>query len=165
MKRVAVLINPEFPDTAVQLQEIEAASGRTGLQPLILRAASEGQFGPAFAIIEQERPDALLVGADPFFNSRREYLVARIGQLRIPTIYEFREFAEAGGLISYGTDLADAYRLVGIYVGRVLKGARPAELPVLQAAKFELVINHKAAKELGLEVPPSLLARADEVIE
>jgi putative ABC transport system substrate-binding protein len=165
IKRVAVLLNPEFPDSGVHLREIEAASVRLGLQPVILKAATEAEFGPAFTRLEQERSDALLVGADPFFNSRRKQLIALAGGQRIPTMYEFREFAEAGGLISYGTDLADAYRLVGVYVGRVLKGARPADLPVVQAAKFELVINLRTANALNLQVPPSLLARADEVIE
>ena len=165
MKKVAVLLNPDFPDSAVHLREIEVASAGAGLQTLIVKAASAAEFGPAFATIERERPDALLIGADPFFNTQREQLVTLVGRQRIPTIYEFREFAEAGGLISYGTDLADAYRLVGVYVGRVLKGARPADLPVVQATKFELVINLKTAKALGLDIPPLLLARADEVIE
>ena len=165
MKKVAVLLNPNFPASAPHLREIEAASVVTGVQPLILSATTEADFAPAFKRLEEERPDALLVGADPFFNSRREQLVALVARQRIPAIYEFREFAEAGGLISYGTDLADAYRLVGVYVGRVLKGSRPADLPVVQAAKFELVINLKAARALNLEIPPTLLARADEVIE
>jgi putative ABC transport system substrate-binding protein len=165
MKKVAVLLNPNFPATAQHLKEIEAASAVIGLQPLILTASTEADFAPVFKTLERERPDALLVGADPFFNSRREQIVALVAQQRIPAIYEFREFAEAGGLISYGTDLADAYRLVGIYVGRVLKGSQPATLPVVQAAKFELIINLKTANALGLEVPPTLVARADEVIE
>jgi putative ABC transport system substrate-binding protein len=165
MKKFAVLLNPNFAASALHLREIEAASAVAGLQPLILTATTEADFGPVFKRLERDRPDALLVGADPFFNSRREQLVALIARQRIPAMYEFREFAEAGGLISYGTDLADAYRLVGVYVGRVLKGSRPADLPVVQAAKFELVINLKTARELGLEIPPTLLARADEVIE
>jgi putative ABC transport system substrate-binding protein len=165
MKKLAVLYNPNFPASAAHLKEIEAASAVTGVKPLILAAATEADFVPVFSKLEQERPDALLVGADPFFNSRREQLVALVGSLRIPAMYEFREFAEAGGLISYGTDLADAYRLVGVYAGRVLKGSRPADLPVVQAGKFELIINLKTARTLGIEVPPTLLARADEVIE
>jgi putative ABC transport system substrate-binding protein len=165
MKKLAVLLNPNFPASAPHLREIEAASAVTGLQPLLLTAASEADFVPMLKKLEEERPDALLVGADPFFNSRREQLVALVARQRIPAMYEFREFAEAGGLISYGTDLADAYRLVGIYVGRVLKGSRPADLPVVQAAKFDLVINLKTANALGIEIPATLLARADEVIE
>jgi putative ABC transport system substrate-binding protein len=165
MKKPAVLYNPNFPASAAHLKEIEAASAVTGVKPLILAAATEADFVPVFSKMEQERPDALLVGADPFFNSRREQLVALVASLQIPAMYEFREFAEAGGLISYGTDLADAYRLVGVYVGRVLKGSRPAELPVVQAGKFELVINLKTARTLGIDVPPTLLARTDEVIE
>jgi putative ABC transport system substrate-binding protein len=147
------------------LRELENASARAGLAAVVVRAQGEGDFDPAFSRFEQERPDALLIGADPFFNSRRSQLVALVMRLRIPTIYEFREFAEAGGLISYGTDLGDAYRLTGRYVGRVLKGTRPGDLPVIQAAKFELIINLKTARMLGLEIPPTLLARADEVIE
>ena len=165
MRRVAVLLNPDFPDASPQLREIEAASARAGLVPVLATARKEADFGPAFATIEQEHVDALLIGADPFFNSRRDQLIALVNRLRIPTMYEFREFAEAGGLMSYGTDLTDAYRLVGMYVGRVLKGAKPAELPVIQATKFELVINLNTAKALGLTIPPTLLARADEVIE
>jgi putative ABC transport system substrate-binding protein len=165
MKKVAVLVNPNFPATAPHLKEIEAASAVSGVQPLVLHAATEADFAPAFKRLQEERPDAILVGADPFFNSRRQQLVALVARQRIPAMYEFREFAEAGGLISYGTDLADAYRLVGVYVGRVLKGSRPAELPIVQSAKFELIINLKTAKALGIEVPPTLLARADEVIE
>jgi putative ABC transport system substrate-binding protein len=165
MKKVGVLINPDFPDSGPQLRELENASARAGLAAVVVRAQGEGDFDPAFSRFEQERPDALLIGADPFFNSRRSQLVALVMRLRIPTIYEFREFAEAGGLISYGTDLGDAYRLTGRYVGRVLKGTRPGDLPVIQAAKFELIINLKTARMLGLEIPPTLLARADEVIE
>jgi putative ABC transport system substrate-binding protein len=165
MKKLAILLNPTFPASEPHLREIEAASTVAGLQQLTLTASTEADFAPVFKMLEQERPDALLVGADPFFNSRREQLVALVAGQRIPAMYEFREFAAAGGLISYGTDLADAYRLVGVYVGRVLKGARPAELPVVQAAKFELIINLKTAKALGIEVPHTLLARADEVIE
>jgi putative tryptophan/tyrosine transport system substrate-binding protein len=165
MKSVGILLNPDFPDASPQLREIEAASARAGLVPVVATARTEAEFAPAFATLEQARVDALLVGADPFFNSRRDQLIALAARQRIPTIYEFREFAEAGGLMSYGTDLADAYRLVGVYVGRVLKGARPADLPVVQAAKFELVINLTTAKALGIAIPPTLLARADEVIE
>jgi putative ABC transport system substrate-binding protein len=165
MQKLAVLLNPNFPASAPHLREIEIASAATGLQTIILMATTEADFAPAFKRIKDERPHALLVGADPFFNSRREQLVALVATERLPAIYEFREFAEAGGLISYGTDLADAYRLVGIYVARVLKGSRPADLPVVQAAKFELVINMKTAQALGITIPATLLARADEVIE
>jgi putative tryptophan/tyrosine transport system substrate-binding protein len=165
MKKVALLLNPSFPPSAQHLSEIEGASALMGLQPLTLRATTEADFDPVFKMLQEERPDGLLVGADPFFNSRREQIVGRVAQLGIPALYEFREFAEAGGLISYGTDLADSYRLVGVYVGRVLKGARPGNLPVMQAAKFELIVNLKVAKALGLTIPPTLLARADEVIE
>ncbi|HEX2726430.1 MAG TPA: ABC transporter substrate-binding protein [Beijerinckiaceae bacterium] len=165
MNKVGILINPDFPDSGPQLRELENAIARAGLSAVVVRAQAEADFDAAFLRLEQERPDALLIGADPFFNSRRSQLVALVMRLRIPTIYEFREFAEAGGLISYGTDLADAYRLTGRYVGRVLKGTKPGDLPVIQAAKFELIINLKTANALGLDIPPTLLARADEVIE
>jgi len=165
MKRVAVLLNPDFSDASPQLREVETASAQAGFEPVIVRARTEAEFAPAFDIIARERTDALLIGADPFFNSRRDQLVALVARQRIPTIYEFREFTEAGGLMSYGTDLADAYRLVGVYVGRVLKGAHPSDLPVIQASKFEFIINLRTARALDLTIPPAILARADEVIE
>jgi putative ABC transport system substrate-binding protein len=165
MKKMGVLLNPDFPDAAPQLKEVETASARAKLQPIIANASKEDDFGPALEALVQQGAEALLVGADPFFNSRREQLIGQVRSRGIPTIYEFREFAEAGGLISYGTDLVDAYRLGGVYVGRVLKGSRPAHLPVVQAAKFELIINLKTASALGITIPPTLLARADEVIE
>jgi putative ABC transport system substrate-binding protein len=165
MRRVGILVNPDFPDAAPQLKEIQAASARAALQPILVKARTDTEFEPAFEEIVRQGAEALLVGADPFFNSRRARLVELVRTRRIPTIYEFREFTEAGGLISYGTDLADAYRLVGVYVGRVLKGAQPGHLPVIQASKFELIINLKTASELGIAMPASLLARADEVIE
>jgi putative ABC transport system substrate-binding protein len=165
MRRVGVLVNPDFPDAAPQVREIRAASLRAALHPIIVEARTEAEFGPAFETVASQGAEGLLIGADPFFNSRRDRLVEIARTRRIPTIYEFREFAEAGGLISYGTDLADAYRLVGVYVGRVLKGARPGDLPVVHASKFEMIINLKTARELGMHVPAPILARADEVIE
>jgi putative tryptophan/tyrosine transport system substrate-binding protein len=164
-RKLGVLLNPDFPDASPQAAELQSASSNAGLEAVVVRARTEADFHAAFARLEQERVDALIVGADPFFYSRRHLIVSRIAGRQVPTIFEFREFAEAGGLMSYGTDLADAYRLVGVYVGRILKGERPAELPVMQAAKFELVLNLKTAKALGLTIPPTLLARADEVIE
>jgi putative ABC transport system substrate-binding protein len=131
----------------------------------VLNAANEGEVDAAFVALARERPDALFVSSDPFLTSRREQIVTLANHYKLPTFYEWREFAEAGGLVSYGPSHTEPYRLIGIYTGRILKGARPGDLPVIQSTKFELVINLKTAKALGLDVPPTLLARADEVIE
>ncbi len=164
-RRVAVLLNPDFPNSAPQLRDLEAASTRVGLELLILHARREDDFASAFAALKKGQADALLVGAEPLFYSRRNQLVALAAALRIPAMYEFRAFAEAGGLMSYGTDIADAYRLAGVYVGSILKGVSPADLPIRQASKFELVINLKTARALGIAIPTALLAQVDEVIE
>jgi ABC-type uncharacterized transport system substrate-binding protein len=136
-----------------------------GLQIQVLNAGTSGEINAAFVSFVRERPDALFVGADPFFTSRRVQLINLATRHAVPATYAVREFAEVGGLMSYGTNLADAWRQQGAYTGRILKGAKPADLPVVQASKFELVINAETARMLGLTVPPSLIAIADEVIE
>jgi len=136
-----------------------------GLQMLVLKASTSREIDAGFDSFVRERPDALFVNPDPFFVSRLIQLVHLASRHGVPATYGYRQFAEAGGLMSYGPSVADAMRQVGIYTGRILKGAKPADLPVVQSAKFELVINHQVARMLGLTVPPTLLARADEVIE
>lgn len=162
---IAVLLNPANAAVGGQVNDFQAAARSAGQQLHILRASNDGEIDAAFAAAAELRVGALLVASDPFFNSRRERLAELASRYAIPAIYELREYAAAGGLMSYGINLAEAYRLVGVYTGRILKGDKPAELPVQQLTKFEFIINLKAAKALGIEVPPGLLARADEVIE
>ena len=162
---IAVLLNPKFPDIEAQSQEVQEAARSLALQIQILRASTERDLDTTFATLAELRAEGLLVGADPFLYSRRDYIVELASRHAIPAIYEQREFAAAGGLMSYGTNITDAYRQVGIYTGRVLKGEQPADLPVVQSTRFEFIINLKTAKTLNLEVPPGLSARADEVIE
>ena len=162
---IAVLVNPANANVENQSNELKHAAGALGLQLHFVNVSSEREFDAAFAAIVRMRAGALLVAADPFYFNRRIQLVTLAARHSIPAIYDFRAYAEAGGLASYGTDLADAYRQLGNYAGRVLKGEKPAELPVIQSTRFEFVINLKVAKALGIEVPPTLSARADEVIE
>lgn len=162
---IAVLINPNNPDAATQSRDVEGAARAVGQQVQILHASTEREIDTAFATLVQQRAGAVLVAGDPFFNSRREQLTALAELHRIPANYELREFAVAGGLMSYGHSLAEAYRQVGVYAGRILKGAKPVDLPVVRPTNFELVINLRAAKAIGIAIPPTLLARADEVIE
>jgi putative ABC transport system substrate-binding protein len=162
---VAVLLNPNFAEAVVNVREFQAAARAIGKEIAIFKAGSEAEIDTAFAEIAQVRPGALLVGADPFFNSRRDLIVTLAARLPVPAIYEQREFAHAGGLISYGTSLVEAYRQQGIYAGRILKGEKPGDLPIVQLTKFELIINLKTARTIGLIIPPGVLAIADEVIE
>jgi putative tryptophan/tyrosine transport system substrate-binding protein len=162
---IAVLLEPNQPEIGVDLQEVEAAGRAIGRKILIVKAASEREFNAAFATIVQAGAGALLFGGGPVFLSQRRQLVALAARHALPASYVSREYAEVGGLMSYGPSLTDSYRRAGIYAGRILKGAKPADLPVELATKFDLVINLATAKAIGLEIPPMLLARADEVIE
>jgi putative tryptophan/tyrosine transport system substrate-binding protein len=163
--RLAVIVNPKSPELDAQLSDLHEAARSIGRQLHILRASDGGEIETAFATLAQAGTQALLVAGDPLFNSQREHIVALAARHAVPTIYEARTYPQAGGLMSYGPNLADMYRQVGVYTGQILKGVKPADLPVIQPTVLELVINLKAAKALGLEIPPTLLARADEVIE
>jgi len=162
---IAYLMNPNDPNAEAEMRAAETAAMSLGKEMLTFRASSEGEFEVAFATMVQQRRDALLVASDVFFLSRRDQLASFAARYRIPAIYYLREFAEAGGLITYGNRLPDAYRQVGIYVGRILKGEKPGDLPIQQSTKFDLVINLKTAKALGIEIPISMQLLADEIIE
>jgi ABC-type uncharacterized transport system substrate-binding protein len=164
-KVMAMLVNPNASNVRFMIRDVEEASRAKGVQLHILKAGAEGEFETAFASLAQLHPGGLVVASDTLFLARREELVAWTARLAVPAIYQDRESAEAGGLISYGPSVTGIWRHAGSYVGRILAGAKPADLPVQQPAKFELVINMKTAKALGLTVPPTILARADEVIE
>ena len=163
--RVGLLVNPRVPQTETVTKDAAAAASAIGLQIDVVEASESREIEAAFRTLVRNRADALLIGADPFFASRRLQLATLATRHAIPAIFNIREYAEAGGLMSYGTSLIETYRQVGIYTGKILKGAKPADLPVEQSSKFELIINLPTARALGLEVPPTLLARADEVIE
>jgi ABC-type uncharacterized transport system substrate-binding protein len=163
--RVAVLVNPVGPGHEITLRDLEPAARAMGLQIQVLNASTSREINAAFATFVRERTDALFVSTDPFFTSRRAQMVQLAARYALPATYPARHYPEIGGLMSYGANIADTLHQVGVYTSRILKGAKPADLPVVQASKFELVINAETARMLGLEVPPTLLARADEVIE
>jgi ABC-type uncharacterized transport system substrate-binding protein len=162
---VCMLVNPTGPNSESTLRDAQSAARAIGLKIQVLNAGTSREINVAFATFVRERPDALFIDIDPFFTSRRVQLVHLASHHRVPATYPGRQFAEIGGLVSYGSNLTDAWRQVGVYTGRILKGAKPSDLPVVQSTKFELVLNAETARTLGLEVPPTLLARADEVIE
>jgi putative ABC transport system substrate-binding protein len=162
---IAVLANPNFPDTKMQVREVQAAARVIRQELVVLNASTDHDIDAAFTTMMKERVGGILVGADPFLTASRDQLVLLTTRLGIPTMFPWREFTAAGGLMSYGTSLTEAYRIVGIYTGQILKGVKPIDLPVQRSVKVELVINLKAAKALGVTFPTSLLVRADEVIE
>ena len=164
-KHIAVLMNPNLPDVSSHIGNLQAASRLLEVELSVVYASNESEFGQAFASFDQRKPSALLVGADPLFSVKVARLIELSARYGLPTMYSLRLDAVAGGLISYGPNLTDSYRILGQYTARVLKGEKPSDMPIGQTVKFELVINLKTAKALGLSVPPSLLARADEVIE
>src|SRR5262245_50950785 len=162
---IAALVNPDNPNTETEVRELQEAAQALRLQIRVVRVSAKENFDSAFAMTVQQRVGAIIVSYDSFFSSRRDQIVALAARHSLPAIYHWREFVESGGLISYGTKLTDSYRQTGIYAGKILQGARPADLPVQQPTKFELVLNLKTAKALGLTIPPTLLTAADDVIE
>jgi putative tryptophan/tyrosine transport system substrate-binding protein len=163
--RLAVLVNPTYPVSESTVRDVAATAPKMGFQIRVYEASTSREIDAVFADIVRERHDALFVGGDPFYTSRRAQLVDLTSQHKIPTTFATREFAQAGGLMSYGAKIADAWRQVGAYAGKILKGAKPSDLPVVQPTKFDFVINLKTAKALGITVPPTLLATVDDVIE
>ena len=162
---IGAIVDPNSPDTKLQMEELPAAASALGRQVKIFNAGTDSEIDAAFAAVAEQKIGAVLVTSSPFYLPRREKFVALAARTGVPTIYFLRAFAEAGGLMSYGTSLVDAYRQAGVYSGRILKGQKPADLPIQQSVKVELVINMKTAKTLGLTFPLTLLGRADEVIE
>ena len=162
---IGVLLNPNYAAADSQLRDVQDSAAHLGLRLIIVRANTESDFDMAFSTVASQRAGAMLVCASPFFNARRQQLVVLASSHALPAIFEWRDFAVAGGLMSYGTSLNNAYRQAGVYAGRILKGEKPADLPVVQSTKFEFVINLSTAKALHIDVPPTLSARADEIIE
>jgi putative ABC transport system substrate-binding protein len=162
---IGALLNPNWPDAARQLPELEQAARTIGRRLFVAKASNDEELNAAFALLLKQGIGALLVAADAYFDTRRDRIIAFAAQNRLPAVYHFREYAFAGGLVSYGPSITDAYRQAGIYTGRILKGEKPADLPVVQTTKFDFVVNMKTAKALGLTVPFGLLNAADEVIE
>jgi len=162
---IGVLINPNYAAAESQLRDVQDSAAHLGLRLVVVRANTESEFAAAFSTVVTQRGGAILVCASPFFNSRRQQLIVLASSHALPAIFEWRDFAVAGGLMSYGTSLNNAYRQAGIYAGRILKGEKASDLPVVQSTKFEFVINLSTAKALHIEVPPTLSARADEIIE
>jgi putative ABC transport system substrate-binding protein len=162
---VAMLINPHSPDAAPEIRDVQAAAQVNNLQLRLINASTPAELDVAFAAIASQRPDALLIGGDPFFLVQRQKIVTQVASAGLVAVYPIRDFADAGGLISYGTNIPNSYRQAGIYAGRILKGAKPADLPVVQPTTFELVINLKTAKAMNFDIPPVLHARSDDVIE
>jgi putative ABC transport system substrate-binding protein len=162
---VGLLVNPNFPATDAQTKDVTTAASMIGFQVDVMQASDSREIEAAFGALVRNKADALLVGTDNFFAQRRLQIATLAARHAIPAIYPVREFVEAGGLMSYGASQTEGYRQAGIYTGKILKGAKPADLPVMQSTKFELIINLPTARAIGLEIPPMLLARADEVIE
>jgi putative ABC transport system substrate-binding protein len=162
---VAMLVNPHSPDSPPEIRDVQIAASANGLQLRLFHVSTLPELDAAFVALDAHRPHALLIGADPFLYVQRHRIIAHVARSGLVAVYPIREFVEAGGLVSYGASIANSFRQAGIYVGRILKGARPADLPVVQPTTFELVVNLKAATVQGIDIPPSLHARSDEVIE
>jgi putative ABC transport system substrate-binding protein len=160
-----MLVNPVSPDAAAEIRSVQTGAQALGIKLAMFNASTAAEIEKVFDGIAGQRPDALLIGTDPFYIDQREAIVTRAGQLPLPAIYPFRQFPEVGGLMSYGTNIPNSYRQAGIYAGKILNGANPAELPVVQPATFELVINLKTARKQHIDIPATLHARSDEVIE
>ncbi len=165
VETIGVLVNPNYPSAESQLRDVQGAATSLGVQLVIVRANKENEFDAAFSTLVAQHADALLVCASPFFNTARQQLIILAARHALPSIFEWRDYAAAGGLMSYGTDLSEAYHQVGVYAARILKGEKASDLPIVQSTKFEFVINLSTAKALHIEVPPTLSARADEIIE